>query len=326
MNSSYSTFAGFIVRFVVLVSVVAQWVPTEAEVNQAQPRPSRRGSAEILTFDANEKRLKTSPGDKEARFLFTARNETEKPVIIEDVQTSCGCTSVVKKSPWIIGPGKSDTVEIRMDLLGRQGIVTKSVYIFTDSGVQTLKVISEIPPNANSAANSGVVQPSALNDRQRNQLKALRDRQIVFRGDCARCHAKPTEGLTGAKLYERGCGICHNSPNRASMVPDLAKIQKNKDKLYWEVWIKYGRKGSLMPAFHHSQGGPLNDEQVDSLVSYLLTEVPADAMEVPHDQKMELELKKDLQKPETKETETGKDSAFLFDEFDLLEPTESVKP
>lgn len=320
MNLFYSNFTGIIVRFLVLVSLVAPWLPAGAEVNQVQPRPSRRGSAEILTFDANEKRLKTSPGDKEAKFLFTAMNSTDKPVIIEDVQTSCGCTSVVKKSPWVIGPGKSDTLEIRMDLLGRQGIVTKSVYIFTDSGVQTLKVISEIPPNDNS----GVVEPSALNDRQRNQLKALRDRQIVFRGDCARCHAKPTEGLTGAKLYERGCGICHNSPNRASMVPDLAKIQKNKDKLYWEVWIKYGRKGSLMPAFHHSQGGPLNDAQVDSLVSYLLTEVPADAMEVPHDQKMELE--KNAQKSESSDSRNADESAFLFDEFDLLKPTGSVEP
>ncbi len=287
-----------------------------AMTGESQVRTTRsRNNEQVLKFDALEKRQQTTPGDREARFIFTATNTTDETVIIEDVQTSCGCTSVMKKSPWVIAPGKTDNIEVIMDLLGRQGTVTKSVYVFTDKGVQTLKVVSEIPTRA-----SREVGGSNLSERQRNQLKALRDRQIVFRGDCARCHAKPTEGLAGAKLYDRACGICHNSPNRASMVPDLAKVDKVKDKLYWEIWIKYGRKGSLMPAFHHTQGGPLSDDQVNSLVAYLLEEFPSGVVEIPEDQEMKLKME-DIEKPEPPApgVSAAKEKS-LFEDFDPLTP------
>lgn len=268
-------------------------------------------SAQPLEFDALEKTVETKPGDKESRFSFVARNTSNEPVTIEEVQTSCGCTSVVKKSPWIVQPGESDTIQVSMDLLGRQGTVTKSVYVFTNKGVQTLKVVTMIP--ASQIPHAQESTPALLSDRQRNQLKALRDRQIVFRGDCARCHAKPTEGLTGEKLYGRACGICHNSPNRASMVPDLAQISKVKDKLYWEVWIKYGRKGSLMPAFHQSQGGPLDDNQVNSLVDFLLTEVPGGVMEIEPELTME-----STEKPQSSPPVSP--PGILLDSFDPLKP------
>lgn len=267
-----------------------------------------------LKFAENEKKYHARKNEKEARFVFKATNISSQNVLIEDVQTSCGCTSVMKKSPWIIKPGQTDYIEVRMDLLGRTGVVTKSVYVFTNKGLQSLKVQSIIPGGKENQNPQGI-----LTERKRNQLLALRDRQIVFKGKCAKCHVTPTRGLTGEKLYQRGCGICHNSPNRASMVPDLAKLDKKMDRTYWEVWIKYGRKGSLMPAFHKSQGGPLDDKQIESLVQYLLKNKPTGIVQIPHEQKMEPEKKSTTQEPEKNQ------NVLPILNFDPLKPVPKPK-
>jgi mono/diheme cytochrome c family protein len=53
------------------------------------------------------------------------------------------------------------------------------------------------------------------------------------------------------------------------MVPDLKNQGKVTDREHWVRWITFGRHGSLMPAFAQSEGGPLTDEQIDSLADYL---------------------------------------------------------
>ncbi len=53
------------------------------------------------------------------------------------------------------------------------------------------------------------------------------------------------------------------------MVPDLFAQDKPTDANYWRSWIKFGREGSLMPAFMQDRGGPLSVEQIESLVNYL---------------------------------------------------------
>jgi len=98
---------------------------------------------------------------------------------------------------------------------------------------------------------------------------ALTDRQAVFKGDCAKCHVEPAVGKTGVGLYQAACAICHDSQNRASMVPDLRHLKHPTDREHWIKWTSFGRPGSLMPAFAQSEGGPLTDAQIDSLASYL---------------------------------------------------------
>ena len=113
------------------------------------------------------------------------------------------------------------------------------------------------------------------NDRQTNQKLALADRQAVFKGDCAKCHVEPTVNKMGQQLFTAACGICHEGEHRASMVPDLRALPKEKNADYWRTWITYGRPGSLMPAFSKAEGGILDDAQIASLVSYLMTAIPA---------------------------------------------------
>jgi hypothetical protein len=57
-------------------------------------------------------------------------------------------------------------------------------------------------------------------------------------------------------------------------VTDLHALKQTPTKAYWEAWIRNGKVGSMMPAFTLEKHGPLSNEQIDSLVDYLMTEFP----------------------------------------------------
>jgi mono/diheme cytochrome c family protein len=156
-----------------------------------------------------------------------------------------------------------------VDLRGKFGTLVKSVFVDSSIGtnaMMTLKplTVRVILPNLAAVANG-------MDNRQRNMMMALADRQAVFRNDCASCHATPAMGKSGKALYDAACGICHDAPNRATMVADLRALPPHPDREYWLKWITLGRPGSLMPSFAQAESGPLNDEQIDSLVDFLLS-------------------------------------------------------
>jgi hypothetical protein len=59
------------------------------------------------------------------------------------------------------------------------------------------------------------------------------------------------------------------------MVPDLKNLPHATDAEHWRGWITYGRVGSLMPAFAKAEGGPLTDQQIASLVDFLVRSHPS---------------------------------------------------
>jgi len=93
-------------------------------------------------------------------------------------------------------------------------------------------------------------------NRTRNQQAAALDRQAVFKGSCAACHAEPTVGKLGEELYRTGCAICHDAENRAAMVPDLRALKHQTGADGWRQWIADSRPGSMMPAFAKAHDGP----------------------------------------------------------------------
>ncbi len=157
-----------------------------------------------------------------------------------------------------------------MNVSGKSGVVFKTVTFNTDKGIKTLMLkvtIQPPPPPAVAPATSSM-------NRERNQELAKQDRQAVFKGECARCHVEKVKGKLGQELYVTACGICHEAEHRATMVPDLHAIKQDTNPDFWRTWIARGKPGSLMPAFAQSEGGPLNDAEINSLVQYLVTAIP----------------------------------------------------
>jgi len=83
--------------------------------------------------------------------------------------------------------------------------------------------------------------------------------------------ARPDSWQNGPRtlLYQAGCAICHDAEHRAEMVPDLHTLKHPATADYWTQWITASKPASMMPAFTKSHDGPLNEQQIASLVDYL---------------------------------------------------------
>jgi mono/diheme cytochrome c family protein len=224
------------------------------------PQPPR---AE-LAWDSLVQEHHAQPGESAKRFGFAVSNPSAGEIVITAITPSCGCTVVkMPPLPWKLAPGASGRIEASMDWAGRFGLFSKAISVETSAGPQVLTLRIQIP-------NPEGMLTLPLT-RARNLQAAVADRQAVFRQDCARCHAAPATGLQGEKLYLTACGICHEAAHRATMVPDLKALKRTTDAAFWRESITHGKPGSLMPAFAQSDGGPLDGEQIESLVAYLQT-------------------------------------------------------
>lgn len=217
-----------------------------------------------LVWDAMEKTLEARPGEGTADFVFVVRNVSAEPVHVMEVRPSCGCTvAELPENPWILAPGAKGSFRATVDFRGKHGRFAKGIYVLSSAGTQLLNVTINIPE-----------PPDA--EREANRQLAAADRQAVFRGECAKCHAEPAIGKTGGPLFLAACGVCHISERRASMVPDLLIAREPRDEAYWRKWITEGKENTLMPAFAPDRGGPLTGDQIESLVAYALKYLPTE--------------------------------------------------
>ncbi|HYG21953.1 MAG TPA: DUF1573 domain-containing protein [Verrucomicrobiae bacterium] len=221
-----------------------------------------------LLWDAVEKSVELAAMTNIAGFTFWATNVSDGDVTIHSTETSCDCTvaQAAKLLPWRLAPGEGGSLKVNLNTRGRFGLVTKTITVHSSHGSQVLTIHARIPLTP---------APANVSARQRDMMAALQDRQVVFQGSCAACHALPAAGKTGEVLFVKACGICHTAEHRAEMVPDLAALQSKKDEEYWRSWVTHGKPGSLMPAFAMEEGGILDTNQIESLVGYLLKKYPA---------------------------------------------------
>lgn len=236
------------------------------------PAPSQPAS--YLTWSAERLETNAQPGQINVPFTFWLTNVSTEVVSVNAVRTSCGCTvAQLPSTPWQIPPGSNGPIHVTMNLAGKFGAIEKAVTIDSTTGLKSLIVRANIPAQPGAQAAVGGIDP----ERLKNMQMALADRQVVFKGDCAKCHAEPAVAKLDKPLYDAACGICHNSPHRAAMVPDLARLAHPTNEDHWRRWIRSGRVGSMMPAFAKAEGGPLTDEQIDSLVKFLMESITAKA-------------------------------------------------
>lgn len=220
-----------------------------------------------LVWDAMEKKVALPGMTNSAHFIFWVTNNSTSEITIGSVDADCECTVVEARTafPWTLAPGASGPLNVRVNIRGRFGDYVKTVTVHSGPGPQILTVSMKIPITP---------APANISIRQQDVLKAKADRQALFQGSCAVCHATPAMGLTGAALFEKACGICHQSDRRAEFVPDLAALKDLTDSNHWRKWITSGKADTVMPAFAQSAGGILDTNQIESLVKYLTKEFP----------------------------------------------------
>ena len=115
-------------------------------------RPGAPGAVELprlppqtLLADSDEKEATVAAGATEAHFTFELINVSGAEVTIRGVQTSCGCTvAQLPPLPWRLPPGGSGPISVTMNVVGRTGLVAKTVTLQTDNGVKTLIVRARV--------------------------------------------------------------------------------------------------------------------------------------------------------------------------------------
>ena len=223
----------------------------------------------VIAWDALLKSTSSTNGQDFARFTFNFTNVTAGNVTILTVHPGCSCTTAeLPPLPWTIPSGSNEQIKVSVNLAGKFGMLFKQVNVATDKGNKNLMLRIEILPPP---------PVPEMTEAQRNAgvAAAKADRQAIFKNDCASCHVKNIEGKYGQQLFDALCAICHEAPQRATMVPDLHNLKVPTNEEFWRAWITSGKAGSLMPAFATSQGGPLNDLQIASLAAYLNAILPS---------------------------------------------------
>ena len=76
--------------------------------------------------------------------VFEFTNTGDKPLVIEDVKSSCGCT-VPEKPDGPIGPGETGSIKVEYDTK-RVGPIRKTITVYSNAekGVTPLKIKGEV--------------------------------------------------------------------------------------------------------------------------------------------------------------------------------------
>ncbi len=228
-----------------------------------------------LVWDPPGQQYTATNGAVGARFTFKVKNISPSEYVIDDVKTSCECTTAgMPEKPWRLAPGETNKLEVIVDLrdhmkgVTSSTVVLKEIYVFSTNGTNTLPINITIPPGM-----TNTMTPQETDRIWWRELTAV-DRQAPFKNQCVSCHLVPAFGKTGETLFHTTCGICHEAKYRAPMVPDLHALKTEIDTNYWRTWITYGRPGTLMPGFANTEGGPLEAAQIDSLLTYVTNAFP----------------------------------------------------
>ena len=249
-----------------MLGILCQSAIGDSEAVEFLPNSERREPSidGILTWDAIAKVHHAKLNELDVGFEFYFQNKTNKEVQIKRAISTCGCTvAKLPKLPWVIKPAQKGSVPVTMDLRGKSGVITKTIQLVTDQGIIPLKARVAI------GLVSGPSKKRSKEERAANLRAAAANRQAIFAGKCVECHVIPTIGKRGKQLYSTACGICHESKNRAPFVTALRPLAKDKDSQYWQQWIAESKPNTLMPAFAKKHGGPLDDNQIRTLVAYL---------------------------------------------------------
>jgi hypothetical protein len=94
-----------------------------------------------LTWEKTEVELHPGPADKQAVGTFRFENKTDKPIRIQSVHTSCGCTTAGKPKD-VIGPGEKSEITATFNIGDRTGAQQKQITVQTDDAKQPTTILT----------------------------------------------------------------------------------------------------------------------------------------------------------------------------------------
>ena len=197
--------------------------------------------------------------DDKVHHTFVLYNVGGKPLRIYDVETSCGCT-VVDVTHKVLHPGEFTELKVTLDTSIKLGKTKKKI---------TVK--SNDPKTPELAL---YLTGTVIHQMMGHEKIEVKDPLVLFKGECATCHVDKGKGKVGKDLFVADCSMCHglNGEGVKDIAPSLLTGDYNDEKVFTAVRkvIAEGSPNSpQMPPFSKAKGGPLNDDEIDSLMNFL---------------------------------------------------------
>jgi len=191
-----------------------------------------------------------------AEHTFFIKNTGTDTLHILNTHASCGCTSALMDEK-AIAPNGISRLKVTFDAHNKgEGPIVKSITITSDA--------------KNKPEMQLRIQGTIVKSKTAHKAAEMMHIEGVFQGDCAKCHVDKGKGELGARLFDADCGICHGSKADGKPGAELASdnMMRHSEK-EWKKIIANGIPNSNMPAFHTKNKGPLNDDEIASLVEYM---------------------------------------------------------
>jgi hypothetical protein len=112
----------------------------EAEKNKDAKAETKKDEKKLITFSTELIERSSVPYDSQELFIFEFKNTGKTPLLIQNVQASCGCTTPSKPEEPI-QPGKKGEIKVKYDTK-RVGDFHKTITVTTN--VQTEPIILTI--------------------------------------------------------------------------------------------------------------------------------------------------------------------------------------
>lgn len=208
-----------------------------------------------LDFQPSVVELGSVEEGAEVPTFFMLKNVGNEVLKIHEAHSTCGCT-VPKLKQNALQPGESTKLDIMVDTTMKQGAVTKTVEVSSNDPnmpVVSLPIKMEVKNRHEGLTDDG-------------RIKIFTDEK------CTSCHVDRGVGLVGKDLFEADCAMCHGEDARGAVGGGLifGNYDDPKYAKHIKDTIEFGSKNHRsMPGFLDRAGGPLLQEQVDSIIVYL---------------------------------------------------------
>lgn len=216
----------------------------------------------IISVEERVQDIGQVPTDSKEHTSFLLYNIGGKHLRITNVDTSCGCT-VADVSKKVVAPGDFTRIQVELDTSLKLGKLRKTVTVHSNDPKRpdlALFVVGEVLPKPMEGHAQINLQP--------------KDKLALFKGDCAKCHVDAGKGKSGKALFLADCAMCHgvNAQGNHSAGPSLlgGDYENEAYRKQMRQIIADGSPNSpQMPPFAQKNGGPLNEDELDSLVGFL---------------------------------------------------------
>lgn len=203
--------------------------------------------------------------DTKVTTTFLLQNVGGKPLKINKVEPSCGCTAATPDKT-VLKPGETTKLHLTLDTTNKLGDVRKTIDLWLSQATPpqlTLTLFAHVEAPPMTKTHLGAIKP--------------KDRLALFKGECATCHVDKGVGKVGEALFVADCAMCHGLGGKGTFAGPglLAKHRKTSwnhadyAKHLKEVITHGASYNPAMPPFGKVHGGPLTEDDITSLVQYL---------------------------------------------------------